>query len=102
MTGTKSMPVYANAALMLLAVIAAFFALAKLAQRLRSGQLTPRWPSRTTLPDASPMRVERSCMIDGTRRMVAVLCEGQRVVLLTGGPTDLVVSVTPVITGVSA
>lgn len=96
------MPVYLNAAIMLAATVAAFFALAKLAQRLRSGQIVPRWPGRSDLAEASPLRVERSCMIDGKRRLVAIVCENQRIVLLTGGPTDLVVLVSPVTPGVVA
>ena len=91
------MSIYLNAFAMLLATIAGFVALAKLLQALRSRQLPIPWRGGALLAPATPSRlvVEQACMIDGKRRLILVRCDGQRVLLLTGGPADLVVSTPP-------
>jgi len=93
------MHVYLNAAVMLVATIAAFVALAKLAQLLWSGRLHWLWKrGRASAAATAPslLRVEHACAIDSKRRMIAVRCGNARILLLTGGPADLVVSVAEV------
>lgn len=89
------MRVYLNALIMLVATIAVFIALAKLAQQLRSGRFPRTWQGRATTARSGPpdlMQIEQSVMLDSKRRLVAVRCGPHRLVLLTGGPADLVVS----------
>jgi hypothetical protein len=92
------MPNYLNAILMLTLTLGVFLALAKLLQAMRSGRLVLPWQAgrATRTPVAAArMVVEHSCMIDGKRRLLLVRCDELRIVLLTGGPADLVVSVLP-------
>jgi flagellar protein FliO/FliZ len=92
------MSIYFNAVVMLLVTIAAFVLLAKLMQVMRSRRLAWPWPiGGLAGPIAPPSRlaVEQTCMVDGKRRLLLVRCDEQRVLLLTGGPADLVVSVLP-------
>lgn len=91
------MSIYANAFVMLLVTIAAFVVLAKLAQTMRSQRVSLPWriSGRAGTPTPPPrLAIEQSCMVDGKRRLLLVRCDEQRVLLLTGGPADLVVSVT--------
>jgi hypothetical protein len=83
---------------MLTATLAGFMALAKLLQALRSGRFTLPWQNRPVGHSAATrtrLAVEQSCMVDGKRRLLLVRCDNQLVLLLTGGPADLVVSVLP-------
>jgi flagellar protein FliO/FliZ len=94
------MSVPLNAILMLAATLAGFVALARLLQAMRGRFSRPdflRWGGRLARPPAPPARlaVEQACMVDGKRRLVLVRCDGQRVLLLTGGPTDLVILSAP-------
>src|SRR5579875_2458138 len=89
------MPLYLNAVVMLVATLAAFVVLSKLAQQLRGGRLLHAWTgraSRSLAGEPALIRIEQSCVVDGKRRLVAVRCGDSRVILLTGGPADLVVS----------
>jgi hypothetical protein len=87
------MSIYFNAFLMLVLTVAMFVLLAKLVQALRSRRLVLPWGAVATIP-AAPTRlvVEQTCMVDGKRRLLLIRCDEQRVLLLTGGPADLVVS----------
>jgi hypothetical protein len=99
------MSLYFNAVAMLLATIAAFLLLAKLVQVLRSRRLALPWHiGGLVRPGAVPVRlaVEQTCMVDGKRRLLLVRCDEQRVLLLTGGPSDLVVSVLPALPATDA
>jgi flagellar protein FliO/FliZ len=90
------MSIYANAFVMLLATIAAIVVLAKLAQLLRARRIAVPWPGggfARPLTAPSRLAVEQSCALDGKRRLLLIRCDEQRVLLLTGGPADLVVSV---------
>jgi hypothetical protein len=94
------MSIYANAFVMLLVTIAAFVVLAKLAQAIRSRQVTLPWRigGLAGQPTAPPrLAVEQTCMVDSKRRLLLIRCDEQRVLLLTGGPADLVVSVRSVL-----
>jgi hypothetical protein len=88
-----------NALVMLALTLAVFMGLAKLLQALRAGRLVLPWQRHgAARPPMAPARmvIEQSCMIDGKRRLLLLRCDEQRIVLLTGGPADLVVSVLPV------
>lgn len=92
------MSMYLNAVVMLVAVLAAFILIAKGLQALRTRGLSATAWRGPRLASASPsarLAIEQACMVDAKRRLVLVRCEGQRVLLLTGGPSDLVVSVLP-------
>lgn len=89
---------YLNALAMLAVTIAGFVVLAKAAQALRTRGGVAGWRGGALLgPPAASARlaVEQACMIDAKRRLLLVRCDGQRVLLLTGGPADLVVSAPP-------
>jgi flagellar protein FliO/FliZ len=90
------MSIYLNAFLMLAITVAAFVLLAKLVQALRLRRLVLPWGAGAAVP-ASPSRlaVEATCMLDPKRRLLLIRCDEQRVVLLTGGPADLVVTLLP-------
>ena len=91
------MSIYVNTLMMLAATLAAFVLLAKLVQAIRLKRIVPPWRVRGLLPPAATrVAVEQSCMVDGKRRLVLVRCDEQRVLLLIGGPADLVVSLLPV------
>ena len=88
------MSLYLNAAIMLLLTIAGFVAAAKLMQFLRAGRFAlPRRRSEPAAP--SLLTVEQTCSVDGKRRLLLVRFGEHRALLLTGGPSDLVVSVLP-------
>ncbi|MDR3535096.1 MAG: hypothetical protein P4L71_01225 [Acetobacteraceae bacterium] len=83
---------------MLFVTLAAFVVLAKLLQALRLRGFALPWRTNgiaRPLAMPSPLAIEQSCMVDGKRRLLLIRCDGQRVLLLTGGPTDLVISVIP-------
>jgi hypothetical protein len=87
------MSIYLNAVLMLFVTLAAFVALAVGWRFVRNGALRslPAVLGRSR-PIARRLRIEEVHQLDGKRRLVLVACDGQRVLLLTGGPLDLVVS----------
>jgi flagellar protein FliO/FliZ len=87
------MSIYVNAFVMLLATIAALVVLAKLAQAIRSRSIALPWRVGGGGQPAARLAVEQACMLDSKRRLWLVRCDEQRVLLLTGGPSDLVVSV---------
>ncbi len=89
------MSIYLNAIVMLIATLAAFVILAKLLQSMKSRQLRLSWPGRMAppLPPNTRLAIEQACIVDSKRRLLLVRFDEQRVLLLTGGPTDLVVSV---------
>jgi len=87
------MSIYLNAILMLAVTVTAFVLLAKTVQAIRSK--SPAWPwrnSNVSAPAALRLSVEQICVVDSKRRLLLVRCDEQRVLLLTGGPADLVVS----------
>lgn len=89
------MSIYVNAALMLAATLGGILVLARVLQALRSGQglaLRPRLLSGAQ-STARRLAVEETCAVDAKRRLLLVRCGEQRVLLLTGGPADLVVTV---------
>lgn len=94
------MPSYLYAAAMLAATIAGFILLARLLQTVRGGTLARSWPGgpRRGMAAASRLVIEQACPVDARRRLLLVRCDEQRVLLLTGGPADLVVSVLPPVT----
>ncbi len=88
------MSLYLNAFVALLGTIAAFVLLAKLAQTIRlRHSILPSGISGLVRPPVvgSPLTIEQTCMVDGKRRLVLIRCEEQRVLVLTGGPADLVI-----------
>lgn len=92
------MSIYLNAFLMLAATVTVFVLLAKLVQAIRLRGFVPPWRTGASVrPGALPARlaVEQSCMVDGKRRLLLIRCDEQRVLLLTGGPADVVLSVLP-------
>jgi hypothetical protein len=92
------MSVYLSASIMLAATITAFVLLAKLAQAIRMRRFALPWRiSGLERPLLAPLRlaVEQTCVIDGKRRLLLIRCDEQRVLLLTGGPADLIISVLP-------
>ena len=87
------MSIYLNAIVMLAMTLGGFIALAKLTQAIRSRRVGASWlTGRAGRPPAIPSRlaVEQTCMVDGKRRLVLVRCDGEHVLLLTGGTTDLI------------
>ncbi len=92
------MSIYLNAALMLVVTLAAFVVLAALWQAVRQGGFRalsaafrrPATLARLRVP-LRRLRVEEVCQLDARRRLSLVTCDGQALLLLTGGPTDLVV-----------
>lgn len=91
------MSIYLNAALMLAATLGGILVLARVLQALRSGQglaLRPRLLT-SAQPTARRLAVEETCAVDAKRRLLLVRYGEQRVLLLTGGPADLVVAVMP-------
>jgi hypothetical protein len=92
------MSIYLNAFVALLATVTAFVVLARLAQAIRLRQVALPWRiSGLAAPAATQPRlaVEQTCVIDAKRRLLLVRCDEQLVLLMTGGPADLVVSVRP-------
>ena len=86
------MSIYLQAFVMLSATIAAFVCLAKLVQAVRMRRFSG-YPQAPTA--VSGLAIEQTYMIDGKRRLLLIRCDEQRVLLLTGGPADLVIGVLP-------
>ena len=95
------MSIYLNAILMLAAVLGGILVLARVVQAGRGRRLLPmrRQGILGGLAGGPPaprrLAVEETVAVDARRRLLLVRCEGQRIVLMTGGPADLVVSVLP-------
>jgi hypothetical protein len=89
------MPIPLNALLMLAATLAGFMALARLFQAARSRRPKFFFPRGAPSAGSEFLAVEHARMIDAKRRLVLVRCEQHRVLLLTGGPTDLVLVTFP-------
>lgn len=90
------MNLYFNAFVMLVATIAAFLILAKALGALRAGRLSLPWGGigRSLSPQpSSRLAIEQACIVDGKRRLLLVRADGQRFLLMTGGPVDLIVPV---------
>jgi flagellar protein FliO/FliZ len=96
------MSIYLNAFLMLVVTVAAFVLLAKLFQAIRSRRLLPAFGINAPRAAAQRLVIEESCAVDGKRRLLLVRCDQQRVLLLTGGPADLVVSLFPALPAADA
>jgi hypothetical protein len=90
------MSIYLNAFLMLAVTVTAFVLLAKLLQAIRTRRLVLPWHVGA-LASTTPSRlaIEQTCVVDGKRRLLLIRCDEQRVLLLTGGSADLVVSLLP-------
>jgi hypothetical protein len=100
------MSIYVNAIVMLAATLVAFVGLARLVQAARNRRLALPWSGRSSgaavaMPGVR-LAVEQACAIDSKRRLVLARCDDQRVLLLTGGPADLVVCVLPPTAGAGA
>ena len=91
------MSIYLNADIMLGATLGAILLLARVLQAVRSGQGLRGLARPGAGVAIAPRRlaVEETCAVDARRRLLLVRCEGQRVLILTGGPADLVVAVMP-------
>lgn len=72
-----------------LAALVAVLALIWLAQRLA------RWRGLGRPAQGGALRVDTALALDARRRLVVVACEGRRVLLLVGGPADVVVGWLP-------
>jgi flagellar protein FliO/FliZ len=99
------MSIYFNAFVALLATITAFVVLAKLVQAIRLRRLALPWRLAGLggpVATQSRLAIEETCMVDARRRLLLVRCDEQRVLLLTGGPADLVVSVLPALRNADA
>jgi flagellar protein FliO/FliZ len=96
------MSIYLNSFLMLIVTVAAFVLLARLFQAIRSRRLFPAFGITAPGAAAPRLAVEESCAVDGKRRLLLVRCDEQRVLLLTGGPADLVVSLFPALPAADA
>ena len=91
---------YLNAALMLAATVAAFLILARALGALREGRLSLPWGAKNRLhaPQlSSRLAIEQACIVDAKRRLLLVRADGQRFILVTGGPADLIVPLPPVV-----
>jgi flagellar protein FliO/FliZ len=94
-----------NAVVMLGGTLAVFGLLAALAQAVRTRRFgLPRSSlARLGLPPlgravasgGKRLLIEEVCAIDPRRRLVLIRCDGQRVLLLTGGPADMVLAAMP-------
>lgn len=92
------MSIYLNAFLMLAITLVVFFILAKLLETIRAKQRVGGWGiSRQTGAAPARLAIVESCVIDSKRRLLLVRCDEQRVLLMTGGSTDLIVSMLPAI-----
>jgi hypothetical protein len=90
------MSIYLNAFLMLAVTVTAFVLLAKLLQAIRAQRIVLPWRVGELAAAAqSRLAIEQTCVVDGKRRLLLIRCDEQRVLLLTGGPADLVVSLLP-------
>lgn len=86
------MSIYVNTSLMLAATLGIIAILARFLQILRSG-----WAGPLLRPSTAGKRlaIEETCTVDGKRRLLLLRFDDHRLLLLTGGPSDLVVFPTP-------
>jgi flagellar protein FliO/FliZ len=96
------MSIYLNAGLMLFATLAIFVGLAVSVRFARNGGfgscrtfLVRRGALASLRPQPRRLRIEEVRQLDGKRRLVLVACDGQDLLLLTGGPSDLVIRCGP-------
>ena len=82
------MSIYMDASLMLVATLGAIVVLARGLQMLWSG---PAGAFRRAPAAGKRLAVEETCTVDGRRRLVLLRFDDRHLVLLTGGPSDLVV-----------
>lgn len=90
------MNIYLNAVVMLVATIAAFLFFAKVLGTLRAGRLPFPWGGKgqpLSSQASARLAIEQACTVDGKRRLLLVRADGQRFLLMTGGPADLIVPV---------
>jgi flagellar protein FliO/FliZ len=92
------MSIYLNAGLMLFATLATFVGLAVAVRFARNGGfgsvqtlLARRGALANLRPQPRRLRIEEVRQLDSKRRLVLVACDGQDLLLLTGGPADLVI-----------
>ena len=91
-----------NAAIMLAGTLAAFGVLAGLLKALRGRRLGFSLRGLTAPIASRRLAVEEVCAIDPRRRLLLVRCDAQHILLMTGGPADLVVSTMPAMAGAAA
>ena len=84
-----------NAIVMLAGTLAVFGLLAALVQMVRSRRLRLPLLGRGLPAVGKRLLIEEVCAIDPRRRLLLIRCDGQRVLLLTGGPADMVVAAIP-------
>jgi len=96
------MSIYLNAGLMLFATLATFVGLAVSVRFARNGGfgsvhtfLARRGAMASLRPQPRRLRIEEVRQLDSKRRLVLVACDGQDLLLLTGGPADLVIRCGP-------
>ena len=84
------MSIYVNAFMMLALTLGAIVVLARLLEMVRSGRVGSlrRGPAA-----GKRLAVEETCIIDAKRRLLLLRFDDSRLLLLTGGPSDLVLSV---------
>ena len=74
----------------LAATLAVFGLLAMLVQAVRTRRLAGLFGTGRRLPTARRLGVEEMLAIDPKRRLLLIRCDEQRILLLTGGPADLI------------
>jgi hypothetical protein len=97
------MSIYLNAGLMLFATLATFVGLAASVRFVRNGGfgswrtvLARRGALASLCPAPRRLRIEEVRQLDSKRRLILVACDGQDLLLLTGGPCDLVIRRGPI------
>ncbi len=81
-----------NAVVMLAGTLAVFGLLAALVQAVRSRRLDLPLFGKGQPAAGKRLLIEEVCAIDPRRRLLLIRCDSQHVLLLTGGPADMVVS----------
>ena len=86
------MSIYVNAFMMLALTLGGIVVLARLLETVRSGRAGPLLRGAAA---GKRLAVEEACMIDAKRRLLLLRFDDRSLLLLTGGPSDLVLSVAP-------
>lgn len=86
------MSTYVNAFIMLAVTLGAIVVLARLLEMVRSGRAGPLVRGA---PAGKRVSIEESCTIDAKRRLLLLRFDDRSLLLLTGGPSDLLLSVAP-------